>query len=222
MNKMDLAKHIEHTILKPDCTKEDIIKLCNEAIEYGFYGVCVSPYFVQLAKKTIGKKPVKIITVAGFPMGYSTVGAKVEEAKKAIISGADEIDMVMNIAAFKSDDIQTVQNDIQSVVTVCHLQNKKVKVIIETAYLSDDEIRKACKICADCEVDFVKTSTGYASKGAEAKTVKIMRESLPSKIKIKAAGGIKTRKQAMELFAAGADNLGCSSSIKIIEENEKN
>jgi deoxyribose-phosphate aldolase len=222
MNKMDLAKHIEHTILKPDCTKEDIIKLCNEAIEYGFYGVCVSPYFVQLAKKTIGKKPVKIITVAGFPMGYSTVGAKVEEAKKAIISGADEIDMVMNIAAFKSDDIQTVQNDIQSVVTVCHLQNKKVKVIIETAYLSDDEIRKACKICADCEVDFVKTSTGYASKGAEAKTVKIMRESLPSKIKIKAAGGIKTRKQAMELFVAGADNLGCSSSIKIIEENEKN
>lgn len=222
MNKMDLAKHIEHTILKPDCTKEDIIKLCNEAITNGFYGVCVSPYFVQLAKKTIGKKPVKIITVAGFPMGYATVGAKVEEAKKAIISGADEIDMVMNIAAFKSEDIQTVQNDIQSVVTVCHLQNKKVKVIIETAYLSDEEIRKACKVCSDCEVDFVKTSTGYASKGAEARTVKIMRESLPSKIKIKAAGGIKTSKQALELLAAGADNLGCSSSLSIIEEYGKN
>ena len=146
---MELAKYIEHTNLKPDCTKEDIIQLCNEAIEHGFYGVCVSPYYVQLAKKTIGKKPIKLVTVAGFPLGYSTVGAKVEEAKKALISGADEIDMVMNIAAFKSDDIQTVQNDIQSVVTVCHLQNKKVKVIIETAYLTDEEILRACKICND-------------------------------------------------------------------------
>lgn len=213
---MDIAKHIEHTNLKPDCTKDDVILLCNEAIEHGFYGICISPYYVQLAKKTIGKKPIKIITVAGFPLGYATVGAKVEEAKKAIISGADEIDMVMNIAAFKSDDIQTVQNDIQSVVTVCHLQNKKVKVIIETAYLTDEEITKACKICADCEVDFVKTSTGYASKGAEIKTIKLMREALPSKIKIKAAGGIKTNKQALDLLAAGADVLGSSNSISLL------
>ena len=214
---MELSKRIEHTNLKPNCTKEDIITLCNEAIENGFYGVCVSPYFVQLAKKTIGKKPIKIITVAGFPLGYSTVGAKVEEAKKAIISGADEIDMVMNIAAFKSDDIQTVQNDIQSVVTVCHLQNKKVKVIIETAYLNEEEIRRVCKICADCEVDFVKTSTGHASSGAEVKSVKLMRSCLPLKIKIKAAGGIKTHKQALELIEAGADIIGSSSGIKLLE-----
>ncbi len=214
---MDLAKYIEHTNLKPNCTKEDIVLLCNEAIENGFYGVCVSPYFVQLVKKTIGKKNIKIISVAGFPLGYSTVGAKVEEAKKAIISGADEIDMVMNIAAFKSGDFQTVQNDIQSVVTVCHLQNKKIKVIIETAYLSDDEIRFACKICANCEVDFVKTSTGYADKGAEIKNIKLIRETLPSKIKIKAAGGIKTKKQAIEFINAGADVLGCSNSLKLIE-----
>jgi deoxyribose-phosphate aldolase len=214
---MDLAKYIEHTNLKPNCTKEDIVLLCNEAIENGFYGVCVSPYFVQLVKKTIGKKNIKIISVAGFPLGYSTVGAKVEEAKKAIISGADEIDMVMNIAAFKSGDFQTVQNDIQSVVTVCHLQNKKIKVIIETAYLSDDEIRFACKICANCEVDFVKTSTGYADKGAEIKNIKLIRETLPVKIKIKAAGGIKTKKQAIEFINAGADVLGCSNSLKLIE-----
>lgn len=214
---MDLAKYIEHTNLKPNCTKNDIIKLCNEAIEFGFYGICISPYFVQLAKKTIGKKNIKIISVAGFPLGYSTVGAKVEEAKKAIISGADEVDMVMNIAAFKSGDIQTVQNDIQSVVTVCHLQNKKIKVIIETAYLTDDEIRSACKICADCEVDFVKTSTGYADKGAEIKSVKLIRENLPAKIKIKAAGGIKTKKQAIDLILAGADIIGSSNSIKLIE-----
>jgi deoxyribose-phosphate aldolase len=213
---MELAKYIEHTNLKPDCTKEDIIQLCNEAIEHGFYGVCVSPYYVQLAKKTIGKKPIKLVTVAGFPLGYSTVGAKVEEAKKALISGADEIDMVMNIAAFKSDDIQTVQNDIQSVVTVCHLQNKKVKVIIETAYLNDEEILRACKICVDCEVDFVKTSTGYASKGADPKTIKLMREELPAKIKIKAAGGIKTQKQALDLIAAGADIIGTSNGIGLL------
>ncbi len=213
---MELAKYIEHTNLKPDCTKEDIIQLCNEAIEHGFYGVCVSPYYVQLAKKTIGKKPIKLVTVAGFPLGYSTVGAKVEEAKKALISGADEIDMVMNIAAFKSDDIQTVQNDIQSVVTVCHLQNKKVKVIIETAYLNDEEILRACKICIDCEVDFVKTSTGYASKGADPKTIKLMRGELPTKIKIKAAGGIKTQKQALDLIAAGADIIGTSNGIDLL------
>jgi deoxyribose-phosphate aldolase len=219
---MELAKRIEHTNLKPDCTKEDILQLCNEAITHGFYGVCVSPYFVQLAKKSIGKKTIKIITVVGFPLGYSTVGAKVEEAKKAIISGADEIDMVMNIAAFKSDDMQTVQNDIQSVVTVCHLQNKKVKVIIETAYLTDEEIIKACKICADCEVDFVKTSSGYASLGAETRTVKLMRANLPAKIKIKAAGGIKTNEQALEFLDAGADILGCSNSLKIMDENNEN
>ena len=218
---MDLIKCIEHTNLKPECTKEDIIQICNEAITHGFYGVCVSPYFVQFAKKNLAKKAIKIITVVGFPLGYSTVGAKVEEAKKAIISGADEIDMVMNIAAFKSNDMQTVQNDIQSVVTVCHLQNKKVKVIIETAYLTDEEIIKACKVCADCEVDFVKTSTGYASTGAEPRTVKLMRANLPSKIKIKAAGGIKTRKQVLDLLAAGADVLGCSNSLKIIEENNE-
>ncbi len=219
---MELAKRIEHTNLKPDCTKEEIIQLCNEAITHGFYGICISPYFVQLAKKSIVKKAIKIITVVGFPLGYSTVGAKVEEAKKAIISGADEIDMVMNIAAFKSGDMQTVQNDIQSVVTVCHLQNKKVKVIIETAYLSDEEIIRACKVCVDCEVDFVKTSTGFASIGAEPRTVKLMRANLPSKIKIKAAGGIKTNKQALELLLAGADVLGCSNSLKIIEENNEN
>jgi deoxyribose-phosphate aldolase len=145
------------------------------------------------------------------------VGAKVEEAKKAIISGADEIDMVMNIAAFKSGDFQTVQNDIQSVVTVCHLQNKKIKVIIETAYLSEDEIKFACKICANCEVDFVKTSTGYADKGAEIKNIKLIRDTLPLKIKIKAAGGIKTKKQAIDFINAGADVLGSSNSLKLIE-----
>lgn len=215
--EIDFTKYIEHTLLKADCVNDDIIKLCKEAIENKFYAVCIPPCFVQLAKKTIAKKPVKIVTVVGFPLGYSTVGAKVEEVKKAIISGVDEIDMVMNIAAFKSGDEAVVRNDMQSVITTCHLQNKKVKVIIETCLLSEDEIKKACKICVDCEADFVKTSTGFAKSGATVDVVKLLRRSLPSKIKIKAAGGIKDKKLATELIEAGADRIGTSSAMKWIE-----
>lgn len=213
---IELAGHIEHTNLKPDSTKEDIIKLCEEAAGHHFYGVCVPPYHVQTAKKELSKTQVKIITVVGFPLGYATVAAKVEEAKKAIISGADEIDMVMNIAAFKSGDYVTVQNDIQAVTTACHWQNKHVKVIIETAYLSAEEIDKACHICMDCEVDYVKTSTGFAPEGASIEAVKLMRSILPAKIKIKAAGGIRDNEFASALIQAGATRLGCSSSLNII------
>lgn len=212
----EMKTYIEHTNLKPDCTNPDVIKLCEEAIEHGFYGVCVSPYFVQLAKKTIKKSPVKIITVVGFPLGYSTVAAKVEETKKAIISGADEVDMVMNIAAFKSGDFATVLNDIQAVTTACHLQNKIVKVIIETAYLNNEEIEKACRLCMDCEVDFVKTSTGFAPAGATVEAVELMRKTLPPKIKIKAAGGIRDAEFAEKLIQAGATRIGASASVRII------
>ncbi len=213
---IELAGHIEHTNLKPDCTKEDIIKLCEEAEGHLFYGVCVPPYHVQTAKKELSKTSVKIITVVGFPLGYATVASKVEEAKKAIISGADEVDMVMNIAAFKSGDYATVQNDIQAVTTACHLQNKQIKVILETAYLSAEEIEKACHICMDCEVDYVKTSTGFAAEGASVEAVALMRKILPAKIKIKAAGGIKDSDFALQLIQAGANRIGCSSSLNIL------
>jgi deoxyribose-phosphate aldolase len=214
---MNLANHIEHTNLKPNAVNEDIIKLCNEAMEHGFYGVCVAPYFVQLAKKTLKKSDVKIISVAGFPFGYNTVSSKVEETKKAINSGADEVDMVANISAFKSGDLAAVQNDIQAVVTACHLQNKLVKVIIETCYLNEEEIKLLCKICADCEADFVKTSTGFGPEGASVEAVKIMRKCLPTKIKIKAAGGIKSKAFAEELIAAGAVRIGSSASIELVQ-----
>jgi deoxyribose-phosphate aldolase len=214
---MTLANFIEHTNLKPNATAEDIIALCNEAIENGFYGICVSPYYIQLAKKTIKKAPIKIISVIGFPFGYNTVSSKVEEAKKAINSGADEVDMVINLAAFKSGDMATVQNDIQAVVTACHLQNKLVKVIIETCFLNEEEIKLICKICADCEADFVKTSTGYGVEGATVDVVKIMRKCLPAKIKIKASGGIKTKSFAEDLIAAGANRIGTSAGVDIIQ-----
>lgn len=215
METTSLASYIEHTILRPDCNQQDIITLCEEAAAHHFYGVCVPPYYVQLAKKTIKKAPVKIVTVVGFPMGYSTVAAKVEETKKAIISGADEIDMVMNIAAFKAGDFAAVQNDIQAVITACHLQNKQCKVIIETAYLNEEEIERACRICIDCEADFVKTSTGYAPSGATVEAVALMRKILPAKIKIKAAGGIRDKEFAQKLVQAGASRIGTSSGVKI-------
>lgn len=215
---MELNKYIEHTLLKPNCTEDEIINLCNEALEHKFYGVCVPPFFVQLAKKAIKKADVKIITVIGFPLGYNSVSSKVEETKKAITSGAHEVDMVMNIAAFKSGDIVSVQNDIQSVTTACHLQNKQVKVIIETAYLSEEEIIQACKICANCEADFVKTSTGFASSGATIEAIELMRKTLPSKVKIKAAGGIRDAAFAEKLILAGADRIGASASVKMISE----
>ncbi|MEI6880013.1 MAG: deoxyribose-phosphate aldolase [Bacteroidota bacterium] len=215
---MELNKYIEHTLLQPNCTEDEIINLCNEAVEHKFYGVCVPPFFVQLAKKAIKKADVKIITVIGFPLGYNSVSSKVEETKKAITSGAHEVDMVMNIAAFKSGDIVSVQNDIQSVTTACHLQNKQVKVIIETAYLSDEEIVQACKICANCEADFVKTSTGFASSGATIEAVELMRKTLPPKVKIKAAGGIRDAAFAEKLIAAGAERIGASASVKFLSE----
>lgn len=219
--EINLANHIEHTLLKATATKEDIIQLCKEAEDNGFHGVCVPPYYVQVAKKTLGPKShVKVVTVVGFPLGYSTVGAKVEEVKKAFIEGADEIDMVMNIAAYKSGDSTAFTNDVSSVATACHLQNKIVKVIIETAYLSKEEIVDICKICSECGVDFVKTSTGFAPSGATIEAVKLMRETLPAKIKIKAAGGIKDAAFALELIHAGAERIGTSASMELIAGND--
>ena len=216
----DLNIYIEHTNLKPDATHQDIIRLCEEAVEHKFYGVCVSPYHVQLAKKTIKKAPVKIITVVGFPFGYNTVASKVEETKKAIIGGADEIDVVMNIAAFKSGDDATVLNDLQAVIMACHLQNKVAKVIIETALLSKAEIEKACRLCVDSEADFVKTSTGFASSGAKLEDIELMRKILPAKVKIKAAGGIKDHETAVAMLNAGAARLGTSASIAIVDTEQ--
>jgi deoxyribose-phosphate aldolase len=211
----DLNIYIEHTNLKPDATHQDIIRLCEEAVEHKFYGVCVSPYHVQLAKKTIKNEPVKVITVVGFPFGYNTVASKVEETKKAIIGGADEVDVVMNIAAFKSGDDATVLNDLQAVIMACHLQNKVAKVIIETALLTKAEIEKACRLCVDSEADFVKTSTGFASSGAKVEDIELMRKILPAKVKIKAAGGIKDHETAVAMVNAGAARIGTSASIAI-------
>lgn len=220
VEKESISNFIEHTNLKPDATKDDILKLCEEAIKYNMYGVCVSPYYVQFAKKAIKKSPVKLISVVGFPLGYATTSSKVEETKKAIMSGADEIDMVINLSALKNDDKATLQNDIQAVVTACHLQNKICKIIIETAYLSKEEIETACMICTDAGADFVKTSTGYAPRGASVEDIKLLRAILPKKIRLKASGGIKDLSFAQQLIDAGADRIGTSHGVSILETNE--
>lgn len=214
---MEIKNYIEHTILKADTSLNDIEVLCKEAIENEFYGVCIPPYFVKAAKKAIAKSDVKIVTVIGFPLGYSTTPSKAEEAKKAIDEGADEIDMVINVAALKAKDYAYVTNDISTIFSIVHIKGAKLKVIIETALLTQEEKLKALEICEEVQVDFVKTSTGFAKSGAKVEDIELMRANLPKKIKIKASGGIKTKDQAVALINAGADRLGASSGIALIK-----
>lgn len=216
-NKASLAGYIEHTLLKPQATLTDIGKLCEEASSHSFRGICIPPYYVDEAARMLQGSSVKLVTVVGFPLGYNTLETKLMEAQKAISDGAEEIDMVVNIAAFKSGNIQYVQEETGSLATLCHLQQRILKVIIETALLSTDEMEKLCEICAVAEADFVKTSTGFASSGARVEDIKRMRAWLPDHIKIKAAGGIRDKEFAWQLVEAGADRLGTSAGIDLIQ-----
>jgi len=207
--------HIEYTLLKPNASWEEVIQLLETAKERGYYGVCVSPFFVKAAARYIRENELKqkLVTVIGFPMGYSAVSAKVEEVKKAVMEGADELDMVVNLSAFFSKDMAVLKNDIHSVVTTCHLHNKKAKVILETGALSEKEMLKLAEICVEAGADFVKTSTGYFEIGAELEKVIALKAYLPAKVKIKASGGIKTKEQAEAFIAAGASRIGTSAAL---------
>lgn len=215
---MKLEKYIDHTFLKPDCSKETIIQLCNEAIAYGFAAVCLPPYWVREARSLLKDTSIKIATVVGFPMGYSHTPAKIEECKRAIDEGASEIDLVINIIALKENDLNYLRNELTSATAMIHLRNAKLKVILETGLLTEAEIIVACKLCTDMQVDYVKTSTGYNGEGATVEVVKLLRKNLPTSIKIKASGGIDTKEKALALIAAGADRIGCSKSVKIMNE----
>lgn len=213
---VNIASYIEHTLLKPYALNADIEKLCNEAKEHQFFGVCVTPYQVKNAKKFLKQSKVQLITVVGFPFGYNHTPAKVEEVKKVIDAGADEIDMVMNISALRNLDYSIISNDIESVAMAVHMNNKVIKVIIESGVLTNEEIIKACEICTQAGVNFIKTSTGYAENGASVEAVSLIRKNTPEKIKIKASGGIKDKTFALQLIEAGADRIGTSSGIQII------
>jgi deoxyribose-phosphate aldolase len=216
----NIHRFIEHTNLKPTIIGKDIDQLVKEAIENKFVGVCVPPFWVKRAQREIGEADVQLVTVIGFPLGYNMTEVKIEEMKLAIRDGADELDLVINSSAFK-DGMAWPKIEFAKCSKLCHDEGKVLKVIIETAYLSDDEIVRACKLCSDAGVDYVKTSTGFAPEGAKVEHIKLMRSVLPSSVGIKASGGIKTYEQAVELINAGADRLGASSGVDIIAESNK-
>ncbi|HEY4652596.1 MAG TPA: deoxyribose-phosphate aldolase [Pontibacter sp.] len=216
----NLASYIDHTQLKPDATEAQIKQLCDEAREYNFAAVCIAPYYVAFATEQLKGTAVRVATVVGFPLGYQHHKVKFLETHQAIADGATEIDVVLNIAAFKSGKYSEVENELSELAKFCHLKDAELKVIIETALLTDDEIVKACELCANAGVDYVKTSTGFASAGATVAHVALMRRVLPAPIKIKAAGGIRTFEDARALIEAGADRLGCSASIQIVTHEQ--
>ena len=213
---LNISKYIDHTLLKPTATEMDFRKLCEEIYQNSFYSACVPPYYVGFVKELLSYSDAKICTVIGFPLGYHSTEAKIAEAQKALSDGADELDMVMNINAFKSMAYETVKQEIKAMAELIHSKNAVLKVIIETAYLDNFDIRIACEICEEAGADFVKTSTGFANKGADLEQVKLMREILPSHIHIKVSGGIKTYEQAMAFIEAGATRLGTSSGVAIV------
>ena len=217
---MNIAAYIDHTILKPTTLTADIDTLCKEANENNMAAVCVPPMFVKQAKSLLQNSDVKVATVIGFPFGYSAVEAKLAEVLLAIVDGADEIDMVINIAALKNNDWQYLAGEINAILPIIRTKKKVIKVIIESGLLSDEEIIKCCDLYGLAGVDFLKTSTGYAETGATVHAVKLMRKHLADTVKIKASGGIRTFNFAKELIEAGADRIGCSSSLKIIEESK--
>jgi deoxyribose-phosphate aldolase len=213
---MNIASYIDHTLLKPAILTSDIENLCREAYEYGFAAVCVPPPFVKRSKVLLSPTAVKVATVIGFPFGYSVIEAKLAETVMAIVDGADELDMVINLPALKNGDLSYLEKEINLVLDMVRTNKKVLKVIIESGILTKDEIVTCCKLYADAGVDFVKTSTGYAEKGASAEDVQLIRQNLPSNIRVKASGGIRTYEFARQLVEAGADRLGCSASVAIV------
>ncbi|MCU0405166.1 MAG: deoxyribose-phosphate aldolase [Chitinophagaceae bacterium] len=214
----DISPYIDHTALKPGLLLKDVEKLCGEAKTYGFAAVCIPPLFVKHAKEFCTGSSVKVATVIGFPFGYCSVEAKIAEILLAMVDGADELDVVINFTAIKNNDWQLVANEINHIMPIVKSKGKIIKTIIESGVLTDEEIIRCCDIYGAAGIDFMKTSTGYADKGASVEAVKLMRKHLPESISIKASGGIRTFEFARELIAAGATRLGCSSSIAIVQE----
>lgn len=213
---MDLAAYIEHTNLVPTLTIKDIDSLVSEAKEANLLGVCVPPFWVKRARREIGNSKIILVTVAGFPFGYNMTETKLDEIQRAIDNGADEIDVVWNIGSFKTG-LPWTKIEIAKCSSLAHTHEKLLKVIVESAYLSEPELQMACKICADAGVDFVKTSTGFASEGATVERVRMMKKYLPVDVGIKASGGIKRYEQAMAMIEAGATRIGTSAGVSILQ-----
>ncbi|MCS6861937.1 MAG: deoxyribose-phosphate aldolase [Abditibacteriales bacterium] len=217
MNPEQLAQLIDHTNLKPDATEDDIRRLCAEAKRFLFAAVCVHPVYVSLATTLLADSPVQVASVVGFPLGANETNTKAYETKRAIIAGANEIDMVLPIGALKGGKHDVVLNDIRAVVQAA--QGAVVKVIIEACLLTDEEKVRACQIAREAGAHFVKTSTGFGAHGARVEDVRLMRQTVGDALGVKAAGGIRTYAQALAMVQAGASRLGTSGSVKIMEES---
>ncbi|MGI4834094.1 MAG: deoxyribose-phosphate aldolase [Janthinobacterium lividum] len=215
-----LAATLDHTLLRLDCTEAQIVQLCQEARAHGFASACVPPCYVPVAARELSGSGVAVCTVIGFPLGYNSPRVKFREAEIALAEGATELDVVLNISALKSGSLDAVRAEIEDIVDLAEVNDALLKVIIETALLTEAEMETAARLCAEAGAQFVKTSTGFASRGASVADVELLRRVLPGHVRIKASGGIRTRAQALALLAAGADRLGTSNSLAIIETDE--
>ena len=213
---MHIASYIDHTLLQPTATTADIQRLCAEAVQYRFAAVCVPPYYVLTAAEALRDSEVKVATVIDFPMGYASTASKIAAIKKAIEDGADEIDMVQNLSALKNKDWAYISGETAACLQPIRLHNKILKVIVETALITEEELIRCCALYAQRKVDFVKTSTGFAAEGATLKAVQLMRKHLPETIFIKASGGIRTFDFAKELIEAGAARIGTSAGVSMM------
>lgn len=213
---MNYNKMIDHTVLKADTPLETVKRICDEAMEYGFASVCINPCHVAYCADYLKDSDVNVCTVIGFPLGANTSAVKAFETKDAIANGADEIDMVMNIGALKDKNYDLVRDDVKAVVEAAN--GTLVKVILETCLLTADEIKKACELCVEAKADFVKTSTGFSTRGATIEDVKIMKEAVQGKAKIKAAGGVRTPEDMVKIIAAGADRIGTSAGCSLVKK----
>jgi deoxyribose-phosphate aldolase len=214
---LKLANMIDHTLLKPDATTDQIAQLCYEARKYNFASVCINPSWVKMCAELLHGSPVKVCTVIGFPLGATASEVKVFEAENAIREGATEIDMVINIGALKARDLETVAADIRGVVRAGHKHNALVKVIIETALLNNEEKVLACLLAKEAGADFVKTSTGFSGGGATVEDIALMRQTVGPEMGVKASGGVRTREDAINMVKAGATRIGASAGVKIIQ-----
>lgn len=215
---MQLNHLIDHTVLKPTTLVSEVEKCCQEAIHYGFAAVCIPPPFVKMAKSLLKDSPVKVGTVIGFPFGYSAIEAKIAESILAMVDGADELDVVINLIALKNQDWLFLASELNHLMPIIKKENKTLKVIIESGILTDEEIIKCCQLYGVADIDYLKTSTGYATKGASVHAVTLFRENLPKNMGIKASGGIRDYAFAKSLVEAGATRLGCSASVGIVTD----
>lgn len=215
---MKISQYIDHTILKPTTLLADIEQLCTEAKAFEFAAVCVPPPFIKKCKELLSNSPVKVATVIGFPFGYSAIEAKLAEMVLAIVDGADELDVVINILAIKNNDWQYISNEINHLMPIVKSKGKIIKIIIESGVLTVDELVKCCHLYGAAGIDYLKTSTGYADVGATVEAVKIMRQNLPPQVQIKASGGIKSYDFASKLIDAGATRLGSTAGVVIVQQ----